>query len=207
MLAGIKGEVRRRCVLAQLELKSPTDVPDFILEPLLSDADRRMWGAIHPQMMGGEYLPEDLTGETTIARVSLQSTTGDVIEVRARPSVAGIGYRIVDEYETEFKLPFVETAVPLTTAELIQLLDESQGMLDFAIGLVLPVVAWNFDGGPWGHEDMAVWRRRACAFARVTSAFYPGLDDWYSERLEALIDGIVEENGQAPEAAAEEVSQ
>jgi len=52
MLAGIKGEVRRRCVLAQLELKSPTDVPDFILEPLLSDADRRMWGAIHPQMMG-----------------------------------------------------------------------------------------------------------------------------------------------------------
>lgn len=207
ILAGIKGETRRRIALAKLEAGASGDLPEFMLAPLLEDSDRQFWGSIHPQMMGGEYLPADLPGETTIARVSLQSTTGDVMEVRARLSPAGISYRIVDEYETEFNLPFDESPLPLTVWEVVRMLDESQGMLDFATGLVLPYIAWQYGNGPSEHEDVAGWRRRACAFVRVSSQVYPGLGDWYAERIEIIVDGVLTASGSSPDSAGSEATQ
>ena len=65
---------------------------------------RNSLGAIHPHLMGGEYLPSYLEGETEIARIELQSTTSDVISIRARGQDGIIHYRIVDEYNGEFIL-------------------------------------------------------------------------------------------------------
>jgi hypothetical protein len=49
--------------------------------------------------MGGEYLPNRHQQEVEIARIAIQSTTGDVTSVYARPVGKRIAYRIVDEYE------------------------------------------------------------------------------------------------------------
>ena len=48
--------------------------------------------------MGGEYLPPVKKGEVEIARISLESVSGDQISVRARRSGGRISYSIVDEY-------------------------------------------------------------------------------------------------------------
>ena len=77
ILADIKGEQRRRLVRRALESGNVGDIPELALGSTLDEPERRNWGKIHPLYMGGEYLPEDLPGETAIARVSLNSTTGD----------------------------------------------------------------------------------------------------------------------------------
>jgi hypothetical protein len=48
--------------------------------------------------MGGEYLPNLMPNEVEIARVTMTSTTMDVISIRARHTKHKIIYRIVDEY-------------------------------------------------------------------------------------------------------------
>jgi len=58
-------------------------------------------------------------------RIELDSTTSDVISLRARPigrKRPRIGYTLVDEYETEYKIRPVRTARPLTLGQLITLL-------------------------------------------------------------------------------------
>jgi hypothetical protein len=80
-------------------------VPTLTTEEL-SESDRASLGRIHPSFMGGEYLPDYLAGEVEIVRVELRSTTADVISLRARqvgPKDRSIEYRLVDEYETEFR--------------------------------------------------------------------------------------------------------
>jgi hypothetical protein len=163
-----------------------------MLQPLLDKELRQVWGRIHPLFMGGEYLPDSLIGETTIARVSLMSTTGDVMELRARPVPAGIGYRIVDEYDTQFWMPFATSQGPLTAGELIRLLDESHGMcVHCGTGIVMPVLVMNFGRGPRREEDVETWRRQAGAFARVESRFYPPLELWYEERIGSWLDSVL----------------
>jgi hypothetical protein len=83
-------------------------------------------GRIHPSFLGGEFLPPHLPGETEIARICLQSTTSDIISLRARPISTGIAYRIEDEYRGVFRLPIVTSEQPLTLAELIRQFDEGE---------------------------------------------------------------------------------
>ena len=97
ILSGVKGEARR--LLVREALEAGQDVSEGLLEPLLEEEARRLLGAIHPLLMGGEYVPPDLPGETTIVRIDLRSTTFDVTELRARPGGAGLLDRFVDEYE------------------------------------------------------------------------------------------------------------
>lgn len=192
IVADIKGEERRRRVLAALELGTPDDLPQAMLQPLLDKELRQLWGRIHPLFMGGEYLPDSLIGETTIARVSLMSTTGDVMELRARPVPAGIGYRIVDEHDTQFWMPFATSQDPLRAGELIRLLDESHGMcVHCGTGIVMPVLVMNFGRGPRKEDDVETWRRQASAFARVESRFYPELEQWYARRINSWLDSVL----------------
>ena len=53
---------------------------------------------IHPSFMGGEYLPDYGRDEVEIARIELDSTTSDVINVRAQPRGKRIRYSVCDEY-------------------------------------------------------------------------------------------------------------
>jgi hypothetical protein len=192
ILVGIKGEVRRRMVREAFENGDAGALPDLLLEDQLDESDRRAWGGIHPLYMGGEYLPDDLPGETTIVRVSLNSTTGDVMALMARPVPGGIAYRIMDEYETLFPLPFHESKGPLTTAGVVRLLDETHGMCAHTgPGLVFGPVVMNFGHGARDRDEIEDWRHRASRFATVSSSFYPGLGEWYASRIEAWLDTLL----------------
>ena len=59
-----------------------------------------------------------------IARIELQSTTSEVISIRARPLEGGrTGYRIVDEYERDFGISQQLSEAPLNLGELVDLID------------------------------------------------------------------------------------
>ena len=62
----------------------------------------------------GEYLPNKEDGEVEIVFVETASTTGDVMSLRAKPDKKGIRYRMVDEYEQAYDLPFLTSAGPLS---------------------------------------------------------------------------------------------
>jgi hypothetical protein len=63
--------------------------------------------------LGGQFIPPYLTGEVEIARICLQSTTSDVISLRARPLPERIAYRIEDEYRGVFTLPIATAPEPI----------------------------------------------------------------------------------------------
>jgi hypothetical protein len=152
----------------------------FLARQGLSDGDRAKWGAIHPKLMGGEYLPDLKNEEVEIARISLASTTGDQISVRATRSEGAIYYSVVDEYETEFALQISHSAAPLTLAELVALLDGTQHPGDIASdGLVKS--HWNF------MESEGESLKDAIGFVRVESGFYPGLSSYYAEEAQTWL--------------------
>ena len=88
--ARAKGELRRE---TGLSLLSEGIVDQGILKPSLDTEKRAAAGAIHPWFMGGEYLPNFIRSEVEIARVTMKSTTMDVISVRARLIGNRISYR------------------------------------------------------------------------------------------------------------------
>jgi len=85
LLANVKGEFRRRQILQAINDGEVDEIPPPILADSLPEHLRDFTGSIHPMLMGGEYLPDYENSEVEIARVALDSTTCDVISVRARP--------------------------------------------------------------------------------------------------------------------------
>lgn len=163
--ANIKGTFRREMLQGAAALEG---LPPELLAPSLGEDVRAEVGSWHPAFMGGEYLPDHEDNEVTIARVELESTTGDVIAVRARPMADGIGYRVVDEYETPFTCSPTSSSKPLTLGELIGLIDtvtdgERTG---------LTTAFRELGGVPEDLEGMA-------HFVHVVSDFYPQLEAWY----------------------------
>jgi hypothetical protein len=55
-----------------------------------------------PHIDVGEFLSPELNGYNEIARMSLSSTTGDVIVIRAKKTKNGFKIRVEDEYDTEY---------------------------------------------------------------------------------------------------------
>src|SRR5207245_204761 len=99
---------------------------DLLVDCLNEEARSRL-GKIHPSFMGGEYLPDYANGEVEIARVELQSTTSDVISIRARKEGKTIAYSVADEYETEFPVSPRSSAKPLSLEQVIDLIDNAGG--------------------------------------------------------------------------------
>lgn len=171
ILRNIKGENRRRMVIdywnaGQLEKLDATLITDE-----LGEQERLGLGRIHPSFMGGEYLPGYLPGEVEIARICLQSTTSDVISLRARPTPSGIAYRIEDEYEGKFTLPITESRLPLTLGELVRQFEE--GELDELPGNLAT-----------GYNDMNaefVERETLRHFTQITSTIYRQLGTHFEE--------------------------
>ena len=63
-------------------------------------------------------------GEVEIARLSLtNSVHGEVTSLRAKPSVESgkISLRMVDEYESEIRLPYRIADMPLTSEQVVSL--------------------------------------------------------------------------------------
>lgn len=185
LFGNIQGEARRRLILNGMGADNPESMPNGLLEPVLDPGLRTVLGRIHPMFMGGEYLPPYLPGEVEIARICLASVTADVISVRARPeSDLSIHYRVVDEYETKYQLPFETSVSPLTLQELIALMKESSNATESDIGLVLGPLAYNLEGDGGGSPDDYE------NFVTVRSDFYPGLEAHFETICQGYLNGL-----------------
>ena len=129
-------------------------------------------GRVHPWFMGGEYLPDYLSNEVEIARVTMKSTTMDVISIRARHTKHRIKYRILDEYgdfwgEDHYVMRPATSLRPLTLKQVIDVIDLND--------LVDGPREENYDGGSCCSPD------EIFEFCTVSSAYYPELDRWFDE--------------------------
>ena len=105
----VKGTRRRQMIRDYWDAGAIDDLEQGLLVDCLTEEDRASLGKIHPSFMGGEYLPDYAEGEVEIARIELDSTTADVISIRAKKDGDRIAYSIVDEYEAEFKAWLIHT--------------------------------------------------------------------------------------------------
>jgi hypothetical protein len=165
--ARAKGELRREAGLALLEAEI---ADEGILASSLPSDERAAVGAVHPWLMGGEYLPDYQSKEVEIARVTMTSTTMDVISVRARHTKQRIKYRIVDEYadlwgDDHYVMRPATSTRTLTLKQVIDVID----LNDLVNG---PRDA-NYDGG------CACDPEEIFDFCTVSSAFYPELSHWF----------------------------
>lgn len=162
----------------------------LVLNEQLDEGERDSWGGIHPAFMGGECLPPMLPGEVEIARITLDSTTCDVYEVRAVPTATGIHYRVVDEYADQgstFEVSPDASAVPLSLGELVDLIDTARAAgfgpgPPFDVGLF--DMARDFNVAQGG-DPVAL-----AGFATVSSAYYPDLQRYYASRTDAWVAGL-----------------
>ena len=175
ILRNIKSTKRRQMIA---DYWNAGYVENLLQETLADDPSpdfQRFLESIHPSFMGGAYLPDFLPTEVEIARVELESTTSDVISIRARHEPGGklIHYRIVDEYETDFKFEPTTSTGPLSHDELIALLDGVDDGRDG--GLALCYNEMNFSA----MGDAEFLRH----FTSVSSLFYPIADERVSEGI------------------------
>jgi hypothetical protein len=181
ILRNVKGKQRRRMICDYWRAGRLEELQDELLKDTLSPEARESLGRIHPSFMGGEYLPDYESTEVEIARIELESTTSDVISIRAQRRAKTIRYRVVDEYDTEFQLQRKSSRRPLSLQELIKFLEGSgYPEQEQAGGLITGYNDGTIDG-----RDRHDFRH----FTRIHSVCYPELeahcehvfDDWVEE--------------------------
>ena len=189
VISSIKGAFRQAAVRQAADSGQIEQVPEHFFAPSLPDAIREISGAIHPQLMGGEYLPDFKEGEVEIARATLDSTTTDVISIRARHTIDKIHYQIVNEYYDRpnpmgYLIQPAQTDRPLTMAQLIDLIDGVKliGEKCDMRGLTTIYREFNCDEGYW-----EMWN-----FVSITSDYYPQLGSWYDDEAREWYDKMAE---------------
>jgi hypothetical protein len=172
LVANIKGAERKRTALQLIAEGRLEEASNVILTDSLSDEERTRLGKLHPALMGGEYLPESDADEVEIARITMASVTQDVISIRARPDSVRkqIRYRVVDEYNLQYRLKPEFSRSPLTLRTLIRLIDTAQSRDGRCIGL--GIIQTQFECTELPAETFA-------DFMDFTSEFYPGLSLHY----------------------------
>jgi hypothetical protein len=180
-LRNVKGRNRREIIRDYHETGNLDQLDEGLIADTLDEQSRKELGLIHPSFMGGEYLPDYGRSEVEIARIELESTTNDVISLRARSRGSRIKYRLVDEYSSEFRLPQQTSSRPFSLGELIRFLDcvEPEEVSEPSwnqFGFVLSSNQCNLDCGG-DLEDLR-------DFTRVESDYYPDLASHYAEAIE-----------------------
>ncbi len=173
LLARIKGAERNAAVQRLIDAGHLDDVPRFLRQSSLSDADRQAIGRIHPAFMGGEYLPDLTSHEVEIARTTIASVTQDVTSVYARRGKHRIYYRVVDEYQGE-TLTGRSTRTstrPLTLGELEVFFNGAQSIFDD--------LERHF-----GRDGYDLERMQRFVIG-LESAFYPQFGKLYRRRIDA----------------------
>ena len=160
LLSKVEGAVLREKLNALFAEGRHADVRELLTSEALSARDRTALESIHPMFMGGNYLPDTDDSEVEIARISIDSTTADVICVYARAGEGAIHYRVVDEYggDTLQGPAEARTAQPMTLG----------GFTDFFLQAwpLIEVLEMNFEGDLEG----------ALGFFSASSELYPDLD-------------------------------
>lgn len=151
--------------------------PDF--SPSIDDRDPKPFD---PAFFGGAFLPPLRWNEVEIARITLESTTFDVISIRARICKRRIYYSVVDEYEGQvsYECQRKSSVRPLTMRELIDLMENTEVNGEYT-GLVLGMAQNGFECS--GYADQWVH------FANVSSDVYPQLAEWYFDAFEEWYEG------------------
>lgn len=176
----IKGQIRSEFVQKNIRVQP---INPAIFQSELDQDLKSAQSAIHPWMMGGEYLPDLELNEIEICRIVLKSTTMDVTSMRARIDDGLIKYRVVDEYgENDYVLKFQKSDAPLKMKQLIENIDqcveihkESGDVNEYGGGgLVKPWIYQQFECGDTLEE--------AVDFVTVHSAFYPDLERYYEHQ-------------------------
>lgn len=174
----IKGETRRLIAEAAVESGDLNEVPSELLQFELVDEERRQLSRIHPSLMGGEYLPSERQDEVVVARIAIDSSTGDVTCVYARNTEKGILYRVVDEYGGETLSGKTKrlSKRPLTLQELT----------DFFLGAwhldeVLEMNSLDYDGSQ--------------RFVHPSSSFYPQFEELVRRKIQEWRGTGEEEDG------------
>ena len=171
ILSKIKGQERKEMVSKYLK-SNDLSAMSYLTDESLPEEIRKSYGQIHPNFMGGEYLPDTKDNEVEIARVVLKSTTQDVYSFRAKKLKNKIKYSIHDEYENTFDLAIKTSAKPLTFSQIVKLIEFStvNEIQDFP----------NVYGGAREHQyhhyynDLHLWD-----FETVHSDFYKELEEWF----------------------------
>ena len=187
LLRDVKGAERRKMIKAYYEGGNFQELEESFTKASLSDEERFRLASIHPMFMGGEYLPDCNSNETEIARVTLRSTTQDVISIRAKGEDGELHYSVADEYDDhEFSLWADSSLKPFTLKELIEFLDNSSQGLGYPGGLSLSYNNSNADSG--------LDRESLEDFTTISSEIYPQLEkhydrvfaDWVAEEKEEV---------------------
>lgn len=148
-----------------------SELPGFLLRSGLGAAERRALGQVHPDFVGGEYLPDLRREEVEIARITIASVTQDVTSVYARRGKERIYYRVVDDYEGE-TLAEKRTRTsrwPLTLLELESFFNGAWSIFD--------VLDMNFGGSGYDLDRMLSF------IVGVESQFYPQIATLYAHRI------------------------
>jgi hypothetical protein len=173
LMLNVKGDLRRRLLRDILSGRHAAGLDPALLAESASDLAHGILGRVHPQWMGGEFLPDYLDGETEIARVTLATVTRDVLSLRARRRSGRFLYRLVDEYGVRWRLTRASSAHPLPMRGVIQLLDTA----------CLPDARWP-DLTDELRDAHGGEPAEAAQFVEVTSDVYPGLEAHYRMRAE-----------------------
>jgi len=136
-----------------------------------------------PGFGGGTYLPALLKGEVEVAAFCLDSTTGDVISIRARPVSSGVRYRVVDEYGTRIRIHDPVRSGSLSLGELVALIDSQR--YQGHVGLLEGILATEWEASE-GKRPSHMRR-----FVTVVSAYYRDLPRLYRERAHAWVQRVL----------------
>jgi len=178
-LRNVKGRNRREMIRDYYSRGLLPTLSENLLRDTLNEDTRSSIGQIEPDCR---------CHEVEIARIELESTTSDVMSVRARSRGKRIAYSICDEYGSEFILPQKTSSCPFSLRALIRFLDrieQNDAIGKCKFGFVLSFNQCNLEcGAPLDSlED----------FTRVESSLYPDLglhyaraiDEWYQACLTA----------------------
>tara|TARA_B100000686_G_scaffold277929_1_gene297640 strand:- start:362 stop:1045 length:684 start_codon:yes stop_codon:yes gene_type:complete len=183
LLRDVKGAERRKMIKTYYEQGNFQELEESFSKASLSDEERFRLASIHPMFMGGEYLPDCQAGETEIARITLRSTTQDVISIRAKKEDGLLWYSVADEYDqNEYSLLPICSKKPFSLKELIELLDSSSQVGGYSGGLSLSYINSNAEAG--------MDRESLEDFTTISSEIYPQLEKHYNR---VFADWVAEE--------------
>ena len=174
LVSDIKGAERRKLYTGALQAGVPEWVDPALLQHALPNEHRQAQGRIHPTYMGGEYLPNNRTGEVEIARITIASTTQDVTCIYARPVGQRIHYRVVDEYsgDTLDGLGHRTSLRPLTLTQLTDFFLKTWNLLS-----CLDV---NFESHAYPRDEVHGFIVDASSsfYAEFDALIHAHVDDW-----------------------------
>ena len=184
----IKGEVRR--IIASKKIKTEAYPPELVGRSF-NQYSREGQGKHHPDLMGGEYLPNMVSNEAEICRIVLKSSTMDVISIRASIDNGMLNYWVSDEYKDDpvfkYVLKHKASQQPLSMGLMIENIDTCllnevyEGKeTTYGTGLVRHFLESGNLINPLNTYN----------FVEIGSEFYPGLHDYYQHQKTSWVDEL-----------------